>query len=137
VKQLAQRIFRETLAAIDIPATLARTLDRSGSRIRVSNAVFDLRDFREIVVVAFGKASFAMADGLAQILAPDFSPQGILVTPAESPRKLPGFTHFIGGHPIPTEHCPFVWLQTGPQRKPGSHTYASALSLELALIRTL
>lgn len=102
MKEAAQRIFRETLAAIDIPSTLARTLDRNGSRVRVGQATINLHDFTSIVGIAFGKASFAMADGLTQILLPDFSAEGILVTPAAPPRELPGWKSFVGGHPLPT-----------------------------------
>jgi glycerate 2-kinase len=102
VKQIARRIFRDTLAAIDIPAALARRLDRSGSRIHWAKASCDLRDFREIVAIAFGKAAFAMAEGLSAILAPDFSLDGILAVPA-APRELPGWKTFISGHPVPNE----------------------------------
>ncbi len=106
MKQIAERIFRETLAAIDIPAALEKALARSGTRIRAgkeASAMIDLRDYREIVAIALGKAAFAMAQGLAGILAPDFAPEGILVVPAEPPRELPGWKTFIGGHPIPDE----------------------------------
>lgn len=102
MKALAQRIFRQTLAAIDIPTALARKLDRSGSCICAGESVFDLRDFQSIVAIAFGKASLAMADGLTQILSPDFAPEGILVTPEAPPRPLAGWRNFIGGHPLPT-----------------------------------
>jgi glycerate 2-kinase len=102
VKQTAQRIFRETIAAIDIPRTLARKLDLRESRIRVGAAELDLREFSELVAIAFGKAGFAMADGLSAILVPDYSVEGILVVPAAPPRELPGWTTFIGGHPVPT-----------------------------------
>jgi glycerate-2-kinase len=81
VKQIAQGILRETLAAIDIPATLERKLDLCGSRVHVGGVELDLRDFKELVAIAFGKAAFAMADGLTGILAPDFSVEGILVVP--------------------------------------------------------
>ncbi|MGB0033976.1 MAG: DUF4147 domain-containing protein [Candidatus Acidiferrales bacterium] len=102
MKQIARRIFRETLAAIDIAAVFARKLDRDGSRIRIGGSRLDLREFREIAGIAFGKASFAMADGLAKILAPEFSLDGILVGPVAPPRELPGWKTFIGGHPVPT-----------------------------------
>jgi glycerate 2-kinase len=102
VKQIARRIFRDTLAAIDIPATLARRLDRSGSRIHWASGSADLRDFREIVVIAFGKAAFAMAEGLNAILSPDFPLDGILAVPS-APRELPGWKTFISGHPVPNE----------------------------------
>jgi hydroxypyruvate reductase len=102
VKHIARRIFRDTLAAIDVPAALARRLDRSGSRIHWASGSCDLRDFREIVAIAFGKAAFAMAEGLNAILAPDFSFDGILAVPA-APRELPGWKTFISGHPVPNE----------------------------------
>jgi glycerate 2-kinase len=101
VKHIAQRVFRETLAAIDIPATLAKKLARSGSRIHANDLAIDLRDFSTIVAIAFGKASFAMADGLTRILAPDFSPEGILVVPSAPLHELPGWKIFVGGHPVP------------------------------------
>ncbi len=101
MKSLAQRVFRETLAAIDIPATLEKTLARSGSGIRAGDATIDLREFSTILAIAYGKASFAMAEGLARALAPDYSPEGILVVPGAPPRELPGWKIFIGGHPVP------------------------------------
>jgi glycerate 2-kinase len=103
VKQTAQRIFQNTLAAIDIPATLARKLPRNGSCLEVSGTAIDLRKFREIVAIAFGKASFAMAEGLRKLLEPDFPVNGILVGPAPPARQLPGWKSFTGGHPIPNE----------------------------------
>lgn len=102
MKQTALRIFRETLAAIDIPSTLGRKLDFRNSRIHVNRTEINLRDFREILVIAFGKAAFAMAAGFTDVLAPKFSPEGILVVPAPPPRELPRWKTFIGGHPIPT-----------------------------------
>jgi glycerate 2-kinase len=101
VKQIAQRIFRETLAAIDIPATLARKLACNGSVIHVGGLAFDLREFREIVAIAYGKASLAMAEGLSAILAPEYRPDGILVTPDAPARELRGWKTFAGGHPVP------------------------------------
>ncbi|MGH9690519.1 MAG: glycerate kinase type-2 family protein [Candidatus Acidiferrales bacterium] len=101
MKQAAQHVFRETLAAIDIPATLKRKLARVGSRIQAGEASVDLRGYREIVAIAFGKAAFAMAEGLNEVLTPEFRSDGILVVPAERPRQLPGWKLFRGGHPVP------------------------------------
>lgn len=101
MKESAQRIFRNTLAAIDISATIESKLARSGSRIHTSAATVDLRAFAEVVAIAFGKASFAMAEGLSRVLAPEFLPEGILVVPSGPPRDLPGWKTFVGGHPIP------------------------------------
>ncbi len=103
MKQTAQRIFRNTLAAIDIPATIERKLARSGSLIRAGNASIDLRDFRSIVAIAYGKASLAMSRGLVQVLAPQYSAEGILVVPPAMPAAMPGWKVFTGGHPVPNE----------------------------------
>lgn len=101
MKQTARRIFRETLAAIDIPASVERQLLRSGSRIRVGGDRIDLRAFSRIVAIAYGKASFAMAQGLTAVLAPEYRPEGILVVPAAIDDQLAGWETFVGGHPVP------------------------------------
>jgi glycerate 2-kinase len=101
VKHVAERLFREILAAIDIPATLARKLRRHASRMHAAGAEFDLRDYREIAALAFGKASFALVQGLNDVLAPDYLPRGILVAPLAAPRHFPGWRALVGGHPIP------------------------------------
>jgi len=101
VKQAAQRIFRETLAAIDIRAALERKMARSGSCIHAGDAIVDLRDYDAILAIAFGKASVAMAEGLAQILAPEFRAEGILVAPTAPVHEIPGWKIFVGGHPLP------------------------------------
>ena len=67
-KESAQRIFLQTLAAIDIGATVEKSLARTGVRICAGEAVIDLSRYREIVGIAFGKASFAMAEALTRVL---------------------------------------------------------------------
>jgi hydroxypyruvate reductase len=101
LKELARQIFRETLAAIDISATLQRKLARAGARIRCGEATLDLAQFERIRVVAFGKASFAMVAGLLEVLAPDFRAEGIVVGPTAAPQALEGFRAFVAGHPVP------------------------------------
>ena len=81
LKTVARRIFQQTLAAIDIQAAIARRLERDGTRIRAGAEYIDLREFREIVVIGFGKASVAMAEGFQAVVAPDFRVDGILVSP--------------------------------------------------------
>jgi glycerate 2-kinase len=101
VKQTTQSIFQKTLAAIDISAALARKLDRKGSCISAAGASINLRDYSEVVAVAFGKAALAMARGLTEILAPEYRVDGILVVPSPPKDDLVGWTIFIGGHPVP------------------------------------
>lgn len=103
MKQIAQRIFRETLAAIDIRAAMARKLVREGSKIRAGSFLIDLNEFRKIIAIAFGKASLAMAEGLCAILPAEFLLEGILVAPVRPSQDLHGWKSFVGGHPLPNE----------------------------------
>jgi len=101
VKDIAQRIFRDTLAAIDVSATIEKRLARADNVIHVNGAAIDLRAFDEIVAIAFGKASVAMAEGLLRTLAPEFRPEGILVAPSAPRAEVRGWKTFVGGHPLP------------------------------------
>jgi hydroxypyruvate reductase len=103
LKQLARRIFHETLAAIDIPATMQRKLRREGTRLRCDGKIFDLREFDKLRVVAIGKAAHAMVDGLALVLAPFLRFEGVVSAPTAPRKPLPGMKYFVGGHPIPNE----------------------------------
>jgi glycerate 2-kinase len=101
LKQAALRIFRETLAAIDIPSSMRRKLGRAGSRIFVNGAPFDLAAFESICAIAIGKASMAMARGLAELLSPDFRAEGIVVAPTAASGLQDGFRAIVAGHPVP------------------------------------
>ena len=101
LKQAALRIFRETLAAIDIPLVMRRKLHRIDSKIHVDDVPFDLAAFERIYAVAIGKASFAMARGLTELLSPDFRVEGIVVAPMRAIRAPEGFRAIEAGHPFP------------------------------------
>jgi len=103
MKQTALRVFRETLAAINIQAALERKLDCDGKCVHVDGSTINLSDFSEFVAIAIGKAAFPMADALVSVLPSNCSPEGFLVAPTTPTRSLPGWTTFVGGHPIPTE----------------------------------
>ncbi len=102
LKHIARKIFQETLAAIDIRSTLIDKLARSGSCIQVADRTIDLAAYQEIVGIAIGKAAFPMAEGLADLLAPDFGVGGILVAPAAPAKALSGWETIVAGHPVPT-----------------------------------
>jgi glycerate 2-kinase len=102
LKKIAQHLFLQTLTGIQIPTVLARKLDCTGSIIHAAGATIDLREFREIVAIAFGKASFPMAEALNDILTPEFRIEGILVGPTTPPQTIPGWKFFVGGHPLPS-----------------------------------
>jgi len=108
LKSAAREIFQQTLAGINIEETLCRKLARQGSHIRCAGKHFDLAHYKQIKIVALGKASPAMAEGLADILAPNFSASGIVVASAPPPRPLNNFQVCVAGHPVPNEQSFFA-----------------------------
>src|ERR1700730_14575962 len=103
LKQLARRIFHETLAAIDIPLAMQRKLVREGSVLRCGQAAIDLSKSERVRVVAIGKAAHAMLDGLRACLPRDLSFAGIVSAPVRPAKPHPGIEYFIGGLPLPNE----------------------------------
>lgn len=113
LKHIACEIFRDALAAVDIPRAMRQKLTRSGSRLTAGETSLDLAAYRSIQAIAIGKASVAMARGLTELLAPDIPLTGILVAPHDSiaphgaavPAKaiveVPGFRSIGAGHPLP------------------------------------
>lgn len=103
LKQVARQIFHETLASIDIPATMQRKLRRRGTLIACGEKTFDLKDFQKIRVVALGKAAHAMAEGLVQVLAPFVRFEGVASAPSLPRKPVGGLKYFAAGHPVPNE----------------------------------
>jgi glycerate 2-kinase len=101
LKQSALLIFRQTLAAIDIPSAMRRKIGRTGSQIVVNGAPIDLAAFERICTVAIGKASVGMARGLAETLSPDFHTDGIVVAPAAATNLPESLRLIVAGHPVP------------------------------------
>ncbi len=102
LKEIARQIFQKTLAAIDIPRTMQRKLARSGTSIRCGETIIDLRDYERLRVVAFGKATHAMVEGLLVVLGGDFDVAGVVSAPTKPERTMKGLHYFAAGHPIPT-----------------------------------
>jgi glycerate 2-kinase len=102
LKQLARRIFHETLAAIDVPATMRRKLWRDGWVLHCGDElVVDLRAFNRVCVIAIGKAAHGMVEGLVPVIPSSLSFDGVVSAPTRPARVLSGLQYFVGGHPIP------------------------------------
>jgi glycerate 2-kinase len=99
-KQLAHKIFQQTLASIDIPSVMQRKLSCVGRVLQCANTEVDLNAFDRIHVIAVGKAAHAMVEGLRVALTA-FKFDGVVSAPTPPPTPLPGLQYFVGGHPIP------------------------------------
>jgi len=100
-KEIARRIFRQTLASIDIPRVMERKLLCEGSRLILPDTAIDLSQTAEVHVVAIGKAAHAMVTGLEYILPHGTNVSGIVVAPVAPERRVPGMEYYVGGHPVP------------------------------------
>jgi glycerate 2-kinase len=103
LKQLARRIFQETISAIDIPEAMQRKLRREGTVLCLDAAEVNLRAFTSVRVIAIGKAAHAMVEGLASLLGTEFLCKGIVSAPTPPLFAVEGMKYFVGGHPTPDE----------------------------------
>lgn len=101
LKLIAREIFRDSLAAVDIPRVMREKLKRSGSLLTAGDMTLDLAPYHSVCVVAIGKASVAMSRGLSKLLEPDILVSGVLVAPQDSIADVPGFRAIGAGHPLP------------------------------------
>jgi glycerate 2-kinase len=118
LKQLARRIFQETISAIDIPEAMGKKLRREGAVLCFDTAEVNLRAFTSLRVVAIGKAAHAMVEGLASVLGPEFRCKGIVSAPTPPLFAVEGMNYFVGGHPVPDEQSwkaaeAILWLLKG------------------------
>ncbi len=97
-KQLAQQIFHDTMAAIEVRHAMMEKLKFEGDTLLVGEGVHPLA--RPPRVVAFGKAANRMAAVLHEIVGGKIE-AGVVVGPTETQQKVPHFEYFIGGHPYP------------------------------------
>src|SRR6266481_454789 len=101
LKQLAWQIFHETLAAIDIPTTMQRKLQRKGTVLACNETRIDLRNFEKLRAVAIGKAAHAMVEGLTLVLTPFVRLKGVVAAPTATRKPLAGMKYFVARHPVP------------------------------------
>lgn len=100
-KHLARQIFRETLAGIDIPTTLAQKLGLRDGVFDVADTRVNLREYHEIVAISIGKAAAGLAEGLSAALTPEYRVHGIMAGPSKPQRELEGWEAIVSGHPVP------------------------------------
>jgi len=97
-KELAEHIFLDTLAALNVRRVMLCKLKREGGALVAGGVSIPL--LRPPRVVAFGKAAIRMAAVLDEILSGQVE-AGVVVAPTEPSAKLNRFHYFAGGHPYP------------------------------------
>jgi len=98
-KELAQRIFLDTLAAIDVRQAIFSKLRIEGKALQAGDLTVPL--LRPPRVVSLGKAACRMAAALDEMLGGKIE-SGVVVAPELPGREVGRFRYFAGGHPYPT-----------------------------------
>ncbi|HXX99499.1 MAG TPA: DUF4147 domain-containing protein [Candidatus Limnocylindrales bacterium] len=100
-KELARRIFLQTLSSIDIPAVMERKLPLEGTRLVLPESSIDFAHVSRVLVIAVGKAAHAMVTGIVSLLPQGTPIEGAVAAPTKPTVPTPGLEYFLCGHPIP------------------------------------
>jgi len=103
LKPVARALFERTIAGIDARRALCNKLERRGNRLTFGDWSAALDDFDSIRVAAVGKAGAAMAEGLDEVLAPEYAVEGVLAVPSPPQHPIGKLRLFVAGHPVPNE----------------------------------
>lgn len=102
-------IFDHALKACDIPTAFDRHLHFEGRTLvrhpspRLPAISQPLEGFKDIFVIAFGKAALTMLNALLERLPPKFHLHGVCSAPEVPKKRNRHIRHFAGGHPLPNE----------------------------------
>jgi hydroxypyruvate reductase len=102
LKNIAQRIFERTLAAIDVESVVGASVCLSGHTLIAGATACDLARVSRVIVIGIGKASVAMARAIENILGERIT-DGLVVTNAVTGAAPQRLRVMIGGHPVPNE----------------------------------
>lgn len=102
-KQIAREIFHRALSSISIPEVMERKLQLDRSYLSLSGTTMDIANISRFVVIAIGKASHAMTEGLTCLFPPGATYTGVVAAPTKPQFPVAGLQYFICGHPIPNE----------------------------------
>ncbi len=96
----AEKIMGAALEEVAPSILFRRTLARDGTCLIIQGKALDLSWYKNVYVVAFGKAALPMSRGLTEV-AGDFIRQGIVVCLPGQEMSLPGLHLVAAPHPLP------------------------------------
>ena len=98
MREQVRGVFLYALGEIGIDKAFKRNVEYSRGVLRIGHDLMPVASYGRVTVIAIGKA----AQPMAQALNAEMGPQaGIIAAPNPPEVMLPGFTYFIGGHPLP------------------------------------
>jgi glycerate-2-kinase len=101
-REHALEIFREALEAANPIRCMLEHATRNGDSFIVDAREYNLKKYRSIFVIAFGKAASAMGRALEEMLG-DRITDGIVVSNSRPPFTFSKMRFYLSSHPIPDE----------------------------------
>src|SRR3954470_2478 len=98
IRQQVRGFFLHALGEIGIDKAFKRNVEYTRGVLRIGQDLLPIASYGRVTVIAMGKAAHTMAQALNAEMGPQ---AGIIVTPTPPDMMLPGFSYFIGGHPLP------------------------------------
>lgn len=98
MRQQVRGIFLHALGEIGIDKAFKRNVEYSRGVLRIGQDLLPIGTYGRVTVIAIGKAAQTMAQALNSEMGPQ---AGIVATPTTPDVMLPGFSYFMGGHPLP------------------------------------
>jgi glycerate 2-kinase len=98
MRQQLRAIFLHVLGEINIDKAFKRNVEYSRGVLRIGQDLLPIASYGRVTVIAIGKAAHSMAQALNSEMGPQ---AGIIAAPTQPEVMLPGFSYFIGGHPLP------------------------------------
>ena len=98
----ALRIYAEVLAGVRADKLMADSVRRVDAILEIQDKRLDLSTFADVYICGAGKASFAMAQILREIVGPYVS-GGLVVTKHGHGGEIPGVRVLEASHPVPDE----------------------------------
>ena len=102
LKDEATSIFLETLKRIRLDSAIDQKLRLDGDHLLVDGKLIDLRSYREVVLIALGKAGESMGAAIEAVLGDRLS-RGVLVTNRKA-RVETKSELIVAGHPLPDKN---------------------------------
>jgi glycerate 2-kinase len=102
-RDLAARLLRSALAAVEPRAAMHRAVIREGNALQVGGESLDLGSFEHVFVIGAGKAAPAMAQGALDLLGNRLN-GGVITTKHGHAQAVPGIELWEAGHPVPDTH---------------------------------
>jgi glycerate-2-kinase len=97
----AWKILKFVISRLSPEMAIERNITIEGNSLYIKNTSFNLKEFKNIYVVGFGKGSLSMAKKLETLLK-DKITAGIVISPEVDP-GLERIKSMKGGHPIPNK----------------------------------